>query len=315
MTNIAVYIYEGISLFHISVPSAIFSDAFANEGSPFTVKFCADTPGAISTSCGISVNITCTLKALAVADILIFPSWDPQRIPNEELLNIIRGANDSGKIIVGLCLGAYLLAYAGILDNKQATTHWAYGNKLKQLFPKVIYREDPLYIIQDNIITSAGTAAAIDCCLNILKNLKGVKVANRISRVMVSAPQRSGGQKQFISRPVLSTSSDQRINQLVTKILGDLSVSYSLSDAAEKCYMSKRSFSRHFQLNFSLSFLEWLKQSRLHYSQELLESTTLTITQVSENSGFRTEQNFRKQFKLMFNISPKDWRKLFNNNF
>jgi len=206
--RIAVYVYEGISLFHVSVPSAIFSDAYQGN-SPFSMTFCNEAPGAIRTSNGMEI------------------------------------------------------------------------------------------------------AAAIDCCLNLLKEWEGAKAANHISRMMVSAPQRSGGQKQFLSRPVISTSSDDRLNAFVDKVLSDLSVPYTLEDAAKHCLMSKRTFTRHFHRHFSIGFVHWLKQARLNYSQELLEATPLSITHIAEKSGFNTEQNFRKQFKLTFSVSPMAWRKVF----
>ena len=314
MKKIAIYCYEGISLFHISVPSAIFTDAFQQQESPFSVSFCADNIGPLTTSCGVSIHIENTIDILTDADILIFPSWNTDKQPSANLLKIINDANQSNKLIVGLCLGAFILAYAGVLNHKSATTHWAYGDLFKQYFPQVNYQEDPLYIQENNVMTSAGTAAAIDCCLNLIKELQGSQMANQVSRMMVSAPQRNGGQKQFISRPILSASSDQRISQFTHHVLNNLSSSYSLEDAAKQCCMSRRSFTRHFQQSFGMGFKEWINQARLTFSQELLESSNFSITQIAEKSGFTTEQNYRKQFKLAYSVSPNEWRKSFINH-
>jgi len=214
-----------------------------------------------------------------------------------------------------LCLGTYALAYAGIIEQQKVTTHWAYGDDLSQRFPDINYHEDPLYIQQGNIITSAGTAAAIDCCLYLLKELQGSKIANYVGRMMVAAPQRHGGQKQFIAKPVLVNSQDQRINELIDKILTTLTVNYTLHDAAAQCFMSTRSFSRRFKQYFSMSFIEWLTHARLTHSQHLLASTRLSISQIAEQSGFNTEQNFRKQFKLHYRVLPRDWRNSFNSDY
>jgi len=315
MINIAVFAFEGISLFHLSVPTTTFNDAYGAEQSPFNIKVCGEQTGEIMTSSGVNIRIDYGLTALAQADILIFPSWLPEHKPSEQLVKIINQANANNKIIVGLCLGTYALAYAGIIEQQKVTTHWAYGDDLTQRFPKINYHEDPLYIQQGNIITSAGTAAAIDCCLYLLKDLQGSKIANHVGRMMVAAPQRHGGQKQFIAKPVLVNSQDQRINTLIEKVLNNLTVNYSLNDAAAHCFMSTRSFSRRFKQYFSMSFVEWLTHARLTHSQHLLESTRLSISQVAEQSGFNTEQNFRKQFKLHYKVLPRDWRNSFNSDY
>ena len=156
--RIAVYVYEGISLFHVSVPSAIFSDAYQGN-SPFSMTFCNEAPGAIRTSNRMEIKVEHGLDALSQADILIFPSWIPEKAPSAALIKVILAAHAQGKVLVGLCVGAYVLAYSGILNNKQATTHWAYGEAFAERFPEVDYQENPLYIKAGNIMTSAGTAA------------------------------------------------------------------------------------------------------------------------------------------------------------
>jgi transcriptional regulator GlxA family with amidase domain len=236
-------------------------------------------------------------------------------MPSKTLIELVKRAHLAQKSIVGLCLGSYVLAYANILSGKKATTHWAYGEDFQQRFNDIEYEEDPLYIKQGNILTSAGSAAAIDCCLNLLRETQGSKVANHIGRVMVSAPQRSGGQKQFIAKPVLSNGSDQRINSFIENALNNLTDDHTLNSAAKHCLMSTRSFSRHFKMNFSMSFVEWLIHARLTHSQELLETSTLSITQIAEQSGFKSEQTFRKQFKASYSSPPKEWRKLFNSSY
>ena len=312
MKKIAVYAFEGVSLFHLSAPTAIFVDAFSPNKRPFSVVICADKKGSLKVSGGLSINIAHDIETLNTADILIFPSWDPSKVPSDALIKIIKRAHQANKMIVGLCLGSFILANAGLLDGKRATTHWAYGKTLAESFPNISYQEDPLYIFEENIVTSAGTAAAIDCCLNIINKLEGTTTANTISRMMVSAPQRSGGQKQFIAHPIHCQASDLRIRDFSEAILADLTQTMTLTQAAKACSMSIRSFSRHFQANFSMSFGEWLTHARLRYSQELLETTHLQITQVAEKAGFKTEQNFRKQFKSAFSLAPNDWRKSFH---
>ncbi len=311
MKEIAIVAYSGISLFHLAVPIAIFNDALAQQAPLFNVKVCAEHPGTITSANGLPINITESNAAIKQADIIIFPSWRPEITPSEEMVKLLQQAHQNGKLIVGLCLGAYALAYAGLLDNKQATSHWKYDSDFINRFPKVKFDSNPLFIETDNIITSAGSAAAIDCCLYMVKRFYGVKIANQVARIMVSAPERSGGQNQYIEQPLLTRASDERLAKLTDHILADLSQSYSLGQVANFCSMSVRSFSRHFKQINGISFITWLANMRLNHSLALLESTNLAITKISELAGFSSEQNFRKHFKQKFDTSPNAWRSLF----
>lgn len=313
MTVIAIYAFEGISLFHLSVPNAIFADAFDAQGeiSPFKLINFSDNQGSITASNQLKLTIDHDLSVLDKADICIIPSWQPEITPSQQLIEKLQQLNRSGKTIAGLCLGAYVLAYAGLLDDKKATTHWAYSDDFASRFPQVAFDANPLYIHQDNIITSAGTAAAIDSSLYLLKQLVGAKRANQVARLMVAAPERSGGQKQFIQQPIVINSKNQRINHLTQQLLEDLQTPCNLQTAAKRSNMSVRSFSRHFQTHYGKSFIAWLTHARLTFAQQLLESSDLTITQIAEKSGFSSEQNFRKLFKQQFETTPQAWRKLF----
>jgi len=314
MKEIAIVAYSGISLFHLAVPIAIFNDALAQNTPLFNVKVCAEQLGTINSANGLTIDIKETTAAIKQADIIIFPSWLPDIKPSKELIELLLQANQAGKLIVGLCLGAYALAYAGLLDNKRATSHWKYNSDFVNRFPKVSFDSNPLFIESNNIITSAGSAAAIDCCLYMVKRFYGVKIANQVSRIMVSAPERSGGQNQYIEQPILERASDERLAKLIDHILADLSQSYSLTEVASFCSMSVRSFSRHFKQSNGVSFITWLANMRLNHSLALLESSNLAITQISEVAGFSSEQNFRKHFKQKFDTSPNAWRALFKSN-
>jgi len=309
--KIAIFAFKGISMFHLSVPIAIFQDAFAGSDTDFDVQVCSYSATEIKTSNGTALDVKHGIELLVKADVLIFPSWDTKERPSKALIDIVNAAYSQEKIIVGLCLGAYVLAHAGLLDHKEATTHWASGEDFSTRFPQVKYCADPLYIQQDNILTSAGSAAALDCCLFLLKNLSNSDVANHIARIMVSAPQRSGGQKQYISQPILTTASDMRINKLIETVLSAPAETVTLADAATYCAMSARSFSRHFKRHLSMSFSQWLLSVRLKKAQDMLLQSKLTIAQIALDSGFSSEQNLRKHFHKSFSTSPSKWRELF----
>ena len=311
MIEVVIVAFEGISLFHLSVPVAIFQDAAVNQQQLFNVKVCAQHTGKIKASSNIGLDIDDDISLIEHADVVIIPSWLPEVAPNKALVTQLVKAHCQNKLIAGLCLGAYALAYSGLLDGKRATTHWHYGADFKTRFPQVVCDINPLYIAEDNLITSAGSAAAIDCCLYIVKHFYGVKIANKIARMMVSSPERSGGQNQYIEAPTLEKPSDDRIANLIEHVLTNIADHYTLESAADYCMMSVRSFSRNFTAANGISFTLWLINARLHYSLELLEASALPITQVAEQAGFSSEQIFRKHFKQRYDTTPKAWRALF----
>ena len=311
MIEVAVVAFEGISLFHLSVPLAIFRDAVPSEQKLFNVRVCSQTNRYVHLSDGLSIAIHHDISIIKQSDLIIVPSWLPNQVPSSQLQEQLIEAKKDKKLIVGLCLGAYSLAYSGLLDGLRATTHWKYGDDFKKRFPLLTCDINPLYIVEDNIITSAGSAAAIDCCLHIVKHYYSAKVANQIARVMVSSPERSGGQNQYIENPTIKKPSDARIANLIDLVLENISDNYTLNGAANYCMMSVRSFSQNFKSANGISFNTWLIDARLNYSLELLESTSLSVTEVSEKSGFSSEQIYRKHFFHKYGVAPKAWQKMF----
>ncbi len=311
MKKIVVVAFPGISIFHLSVPIAIFDDAVSQIGLEVDLKVCAEKSELMPTMNGIVMDIENDISLIDDADIIIFPSWEPNKLPSNQLVKKLISAQQRKKMIVGLCLGTYALAHAGLLNGKRATSHWKFSDDFKERFKAVCFESDPLFIEQENIITSAGTAAALDCCLYIVKKMYGSKVANKVARVMVSPPQRSGGQNQYIEQPVIKKPTDERIANLIMNIHENISESYSVEKAASLCSMSVRSFNRHFKSSNGMSFTAWLTSSRLNYALDLMETTSLSIFQIGEFSGFKSEQIFRKHFKNRMGTTPTAWRNQF----
>ncbi len=253
------------------------------------------------------------LSAIEEADIVIIPSWHndlPE--PSEQLLKVLREHYDKGKLLVGLCLGSYVLACAGVLDGKRATSHWAFAKQFQQQFPKINFDPNPLFIEHENIITSAGVAASLDCCLHIVRRLCGSELANDLARKMVTAPFRTGGQQQYIPAPInVKPLTETNINLVIEQVEQNLNLSHSLDEVAVRCAMSKRTFTRQFKSTYGCTFGEWLQNQRLVLSQHLLETTQLSIPQVAEQAGFGSDSVFRKHFKSAFHVSPTQWRATF----
>lgn len=309
--TVAVMATAGFSPFHFSVPCIIFGQSMP-QPDLFRVAICAEKPGVVLSDIGLSINVEQGLALLDQADIIIIPYWNnPNERPSQALLEALRKAWQRGAEVVGLCLGTYVLAYAGLLDGHRAATHWEFEKDFTERFPAVHLDSNSLYTSDERLITSAGTAAGIDCCLNIIRGHYGSAVANRVARRMVVPPYREGGQAQFIERPVPVSTRDSKINELIEYLRRNLDKPHDLDSLAGFVSMSRRTLTRHFSRATGTTPGEWLKAERLQRSQELLETTNRSIESVSALSGFQSPISFRQSFKAKFRVSPSEWRRAF----
>ncbi|WP_112480849.1 GlxA family transcriptional regulator [Vibrio variabilis] len=311
--KVALVALNDISAFHLSVPCLVFQDVFLGQKAAFELTLCSEENQHVSLSSGFQVSVSAGLDTLDSANIIVIPSW-PNHLPepSDILIAKLITAHQRGAMVVGLCLGAYALAKAGLLDGRRATTHWGYQQAFTERFPDVIVDCDPLFIEQDNIITSAGTAASLDCCLHIVRSLCGSEVATQIARMMVTAPFRSGGQQQYIPNPIAKQPDKATsFGHVISDAERNLTQSYDLDSIAKRCAMSRRTFTRQFKAAYGCTFGEWLLNRRLALSQQLLESTDYSIATVAELSVFGSESVFRKHFSRSFDASPSQWRVTF----
>lgn len=309
--TVAIVAVEDFSPFHFSVPCIIFSDKMAAE-KRFEVQICAEKPGIVSSQDGFSVTASHGYGAVTAANIVVVPYWGTTgHRPPQSLLNALNRARQNGAQIVGLCLGAFVLGYAGLLDGKRAATHWEFEQDFQTRFPAARLDINALYVDDDGIITSAGTAAALDCCLYVIRQHFGSTVANQIARRMIVPPHREGGQAQFIEQPVAKNTQDQRINTLLDYLRQHLHEQHNLDALAQRVMMSRRTLTRHFMKATGSSVAEWLITERLRRSQALLESSSLPVERIAEQVGFLSPVTWRQHFKAHFGVSPAEWRKTF----
>ena len=311
LVNVAIVAVDGFSPFHYSVPCILFGDTVSGE-KRFNVTICAEKPGFLNSKDGFALHATQDFSAIASAEIVVVPYW--QHVlerPPQTLLDSLVQARDNGAEIVGLCLGSFVLGYAGILSGKRAATHWEFEHQFQTLFPDVRLDINALYVDDGNVITSAGTAAALDCCLYIIRQRFGSVVANQIARRMIVPPHREGGQAQFIAQPVPETTRDARINNLIDYLQRNISQPLNLNTLAESVAMSRRTLTLHFMKATGMSVASWITAERLRRSQLLLESSNLPIEAVAEQVGYLSAVTLRQQFKARFGVSPAEWRKTF----
>lgn len=308
---VAVIAFDRISPFHLSVPCVVFGDH--HPGLPaFDFRVCAMASGPLRTTAGFSLLAEHGLEGLDDADIVVVPSWrDPNESPPAPLLDALLAAHRRGATVVGLCLGAYVLAEAGLLNGRRATTHWAYADDFAGRYPQVVLDPDVLYVEAEGIMTSAGTAAGLDCCLHLLRQRFGAECANGVARRLVVPPHRQGGQAQFIAHPLPSTGRDSRLGELLDWIRGHLDQPHTLDALAARMAMSRRTFSRHFRQLTGNTLGQWLLAERLALSQRLLESGTLPVEAIAAHAGFGSPAAWRLHFRAAFGVSPSAWRQAF----
>ncbi|QIL86307.1 helix-turn-helix domain-containing protein [Vibrio sp. HDW18] len=310
--RVSVVVFNHFSPFHISVPSLVFGPETLHQ-TLFDLQWVAGEEGPLLSNLGMEIHTQVGLAALEHSDIIIVPYWRAaDEKPNPALLSHLRRAHARGALVVGLCLGGYVLAYAGLLAGKRAAMHWELEQDFTQRFVDTHLDTNALYVEDGGVITSAGTAASIDCCLYIVRQYYSSTIANRLARRMVVAPYRAGGQAQFIDRPIPVTTSDSRINQLLVTIRSQLDQKYNLDELANSTAMTRRTFTRKFHKATGMAFGEWLISERLNLVQELLESTDLSLEQIVAKTGFSSAMLLREKFKLRYGVSPNQWRKSFH---
>lgn len=310
--SVAVVVINQFSPFHISVPSIVFGRDTLNE-TFFDLKFVAGEEGPIWSDIGMEIHTDEDLSVLEHSDIIVVPYWRTvDERPNQKLIDALCDAHTRGALIVGLCLGGYVLAYAGLLSGRRAATHWELEQDFTQRFPEVSLDPNALYVEDHGVITSAGTAAGIDCCLYVFRKYYSSAIANRVARRMVVPPYRDGGQAQFIEQPIPVSTSDARINALMDEIRRNISHKYTLDELADSVMMTRRTFTRKFHKATGMAFGEWLTSERLNLAQDLLESTDLSIDQIVAKTGFSSVLIFRDKFKERYAVTPTRWRKTFH---
>lgn len=305
--------FDGISPFHLSVPCLVFGEKRTNIGLPhFDFRICAPVAGLLHTSAGLNLSVPHGLEAMAEADIIIVPSWKDLDQPLPPALGeALRAAHARGATIVGLCLGTFALAAAGLLSGRRATTHWAYAHQLRRQHPDIEVDAEVLYVDLGDVVTSAGVAAGLDCCLHIVRARYGAEPALRLARQIVAPPHRQGGQAQFIERPIARAPAADRFARAVEAARDSLDKDHGLDSMAAAAGLTRRTFTRRFQKLYGMSFGEWLALQRVEEAQRLLETTDKTVETIAFEVGFGSAASLRQHFAARLKTSPLQYRRAF----
>jgi transcriptional regulator GlxA family with amidase domain len=311
--KIAVYAFDGITMFHLAAPLIVFETASSLGLAPDwrTVVWTADGR-AIRTSEGVVMDDLEGPEATADADLLVFPSWPVELPPpDDDVVAIVHEAHRRGARIAGLCLGAFPVAASGVLDGRPAVTHWAAADALAAQRPAVDVHRSALYIDHGDVITSAGTASAIDACLHVVRGDLGSAAASTVARHLVVAPHRDGDQAQFVEHPVAPQHDPGPISDTIEWALTNLRQDLSVDALAGHACMSKRSFTRRFRDATGTTPARWVLTRRLDAARALLETTTWTIERIAHECGFVSTVTFRQNFVGEFATTPTLYRRRF----
>jgi len=311
LEKVAVVIDDGVSAFEFAIPVEVFGVDRSPQGMPkFEFAVCSPRAEPVRTSQDFQIIAPHRLDPIEDADLVVMsPCGDDYEAP-PELADALRRAAARGATVISLCTGAFTLAHAGLLDGRRATTHWFHEDEFSRKFPHIEAVPGVLYVEDGNIATSAGTAAGIDLCLNLVRRAHGPAAANGIARRMVVPPQRDGGQAQYVETPVRARPAETLapvLDWAAARLHEDLSVSRLAAHAA----MSERTFARRFRDETGTTPHQWVMLQRVALAERLLERGGMGIEEVSRRCGFGSAAMLRHHFARLRRTTPTAYRRMF----
>ena len=313
LENVAVVLLNGVHPFELGVVCEVFGLDRSDEGLPVYDFAVASAEGpTLTTHAGFSLTTEHGLERLETADLIAVPAgqtYAAREYP-PELLDALRRAVERGARILSVCSGAFVLAAAGLLDDRRCAVHWRHAEELARRYPRVRVEPDVLYVDEGPVITSAGTAAGIDACLHLVREEHGPEVANAIARRMVVPPHRDGGQAQYIERPLPRSRCDT-VGEVLVWMERHLDEEVTVEQLADRAHMSPRTFSSRFQLETGTTPYRWILRQRVLLAQQLLEATDETIDAIAWRTGFGNAAALRHQFVRSLGTTPQAYRRTF----
>jgi AraC family transcriptional regulator, transcriptional activator FtrA len=311
LRSVAVLVDDGVAPFEFAIPCEVFGIDRSAQGLPrFEFSVCGRRPGPVRTSLGFELVAPHGLAPLAGADLVVVPALGTDYQPPDDLIAALQAAVRRGARVISMCTGAFILARAGLLEGRRATTHWFHESAFRQSFPQIDLVCDVLYVEDGPILTSAGTAAGIDLCLHVLRQSFGAEAANAVARRMVVPPHRDGGQAQFVETPIRTVEAVTLapvLDWAQAHLDGELSVGVLSRRAA----MSERTFARRFRDETGTTPHHWVLLQRVALAERLLEQGDLGIEQIARSSGFGSATMLRHHFLKVRGTTPTGYRRTF----
>lgn len=302
--------YDGLCTFEFGVAVEVFGLPRPELGeSWYRFAVASVDQGELRATGGVRIVVDGGYELLQEADTIVIPGWRDVSSPvPEALCDALREAHQRGCRIISICSGVFVLAAAGLLDDRKATTHWRYVSELQRRFPAINVVEDVLYVGHHDVLTSAGSAAGIDLCLHVVRTDFGLEVANNVARRLVLQPHRDGSQTQQQLRPVARSRESQRFGLLLDWLHNNIAQKHTLDALASQVGMSPRTLMRRFQESTGLTPARWLMNERLNRAQQALNTSHISIEQIAQQTGFGSANSLRYHFQKRFGISPQALR-------
>jgi len=293
-----------VETFDLAIPAQVFADPGLPRRYEFTV--CAPAPGLVPSTAGFSVHVERGLDALAEADTVVVPGYLPLDGPGDQVCDALRAAAARGARMVSVCTGAFALAAAGLLDDRQATTHWQYAGDLAARYPAVKVDPDVLWVDEGDVLTSAGLASGIDLCVQLVRADHGSEAAIAVARRMVVAPYREGGQAQWLERPLPAPA--EGLAPTFRWALEHLGDPLTVADLARHAGWAPRTLARQFAKQTGVTPLRWLAAARIREARRLLEATDLAVETIAARCGLGSAANLRLHLARDAGTTPTAYR-------
>jgi transcriptional regulator GlxA family with amidase domain len=321
LRNVAVVVVNGFLPFEFGTICEVFGVDRTDDGLPsYDFAVVAGEPPPLRAHIDFTIAPPSGLERLEEADLIALPAVGDERLariacgaPREfpgDLLEALRRAVGRGARVLSVCSGAFILGEAGLLDGRRCTTHWRHAAELARRYPEAKVDPDVLYVDDDPVISSAGTAAGIDACLYLVRKEQGSRVANGIARRMVVPPHRDGGQAQYVEQPI-APSCDGSLRDLLEWLRANLGRPLTVRQLAARANMSERTFARRFVLDTGTTPQRWLIGQRILLAQQLLEETDETVDAIADRAGFGNATALRHHFRTWRGTTPNAYRRLF----
>ncbi|MHC3458903.1 GlxA family transcriptional regulator [Streptomyces flavovirens] len=307
--KVVVLALDGVYPFELGIPHRVLGSADGR----YEVLSASVDGQPVRTDSDLTVTPGNGPEVLAEADTVVIPPYAISRasaaVPDPQALAALSRVRP-GTRLVSICTGAFLLAAAGLLDGRRATTHWALTDHFQELFPRVELDAGVLFVDHGDVLTSAGAASGVDVCLHLVRQDHGSEVANQVARRCVVPPYRDGGQAQYIERP-LPPAGGTGTGPTRDWALRRLELPLPLEELAAHAAMSTRTFARRFREETGLSPGRWLIQQRLRRARHLLESSDLPVERVAHEVGFATATSLRRHLAAEAGVAPSAYRRTF----
>jgi transcriptional regulator GlxA family with amidase domain len=312
LKKVVCLVLPGTAPFEFGVVCEVFGvDRSATGGPALEFHIATADPGPVPTSLGFSLNVDNDLSIADDADLIAVPAHlVGGEVIDERYLDVIRAAAARGAWVLSVCTGAFVLAQAGILDGRRATTHWMHADRLAATYPSIDVDPDVLFVQDGTIVTSAGTASGIDAALHIVRVEHGAAAANVVARRMVVPPQRDGGQAQYIPTPIPERRADS-FAEVTEWMLQHLDQDLTIDQLARRALMSSRTFARRFRADLGTTPAAWLNRQRILRAQQALEQTDAGLEEVAQLAGFGTAAVMRHHFLKVLQTTPTAYRRAF----